>query len=247
MRPLRVLGICGSPRKGNSLFLLEQAFQGCRGAVGAEISTSLFHFRGRSFHPCDACSHCEKHGGACTHDDDFEELRSLWMAADVILYSVPVYHMGIPAQVKAFFDRLGNSSFGLHRSKLPPDVSALPKLLKVVGAISQGIHAFAGQEHAISQLINHALVMQCVPVTGDLWESYTGAAGWTANRGERNALEALVESEDLAARAAVAASRSLGRRCVEVALVIRAGIAACRGNLSSDPLWAPLLSAEAGT
>lgn len=246
MRPVRVLGICGSPRKGNSLFLLEQALEGCQGVGGAEVSSTLFDFRGRSFLPCDACSHCERHAGACTHDDDFEELRSLWMRADVVLYSVPVYHMGIPAQVKAFIDRLGNAMFGLYRSALPPGISSLPKLLKVVGAVAQGIHAFAGQEHAISQLINHALVMQCVPVTGDLWESYTGAAGWTANRGEKNALMLLAESGDLAARAAVAASRSLGRRCVEMALVIRAGIAACRETLAPDPLWAPLFSAGMG-
>ena len=243
MRPIRVLGICGSPRMGNSLFLLEHALEGCRHAGGAGVSTTLYNVKGKTFVPCDACSHCEKHAGACTHDDDFEELRSLWMGADVVLYSVPVYHMGIPAQVKAFIDRLGNAAFGMYRAALPPGVSALPKLLKVVGAIVQGMHAFAGQEHALSQLINHALVMQCIPVSGDLWESYIGAAGWTANQGERNALKLLAESGDLSAHAAVAAARSLGRRCVEMAMIIRAGIAACRETLAPDPLWGPLLSA----
>ncbi len=59
------------------------------------------------------------------------------MGADVVLCSVPVYHMGIPARVN------------------------------VVRAVAQGVHAFAGQEHSISQLIDHALVEMALVIRAD--------------------------------------------------------------------------------
>ena len=36
--------------------------------------------------------------------------------ADAHLYSVPVYHVGIPGQVKCFIDRLGNTINWLFRA-----------------------------------------------------------------------------------------------------------------------------------
>jgi multimeric flavodoxin WrbA len=150
--------------------------------------------------------------------------------------------MGVPGQLKCFLDRLGNSAFGMYRSLLPAGKDTLPKLLKVVGSIAQGIHIFSGQEHTITDLINHALIMQSIPITGDLWESYIGAGGWTANRAAQNGLETLVHEGDMSAAAAVAASRAMGRRSVEMAMIVRAGILACREVLEKDPLYRPLLS-----
>ena len=242
MKPITVLGICGSPRKGNSLYLLEKALEACREVDPDRVVTETYSIKGKDFQPCIACSHCAKHDGACVHKDDFEELRERWLAADVILYSVPVYHMGIPAQLKAFIDRLGNSMFGRYRAQLPADRETLPRLLKVIGSIAQGIHVFSGQESTLTDLINHALVMQSVPVSGDLWESYIGAGGWTLNSGEKDALQRLAEEEEKGAVAAVNASRAVGRRAVEMAMIIRAGACACRDVLARDPLYGPLLS-----
>jgi multimeric flavodoxin WrbA len=242
MKPVNVLGICGSPRKGNSHFLLEKALEGCREVSPEEVTTRAYAMRGRKFEPCIACSHCEKHDGECVHKDDFSDLKALWLEADVILYSVPVYHMTMPGQLKCFIDRLGNSMFGTYRSELPAGSETIPKLLKVIGSIAQGMHIFSGQEHTITDLINHALVMQSVPVTADLWQSYIGAAGWTCNRPERDALERLAETEEIGAVAAVHASRILGRRAVEMAMIIRSGLMARRELLAGDPLYGPVLS-----
>ncbi len=119
------------------------------------------------------CQACAK-DGECIIKDDFQELLEKWIEADVILYSVPVYHMGMPAQLKAFLDRLGNSLFGRYVKNFSPDAVTLPRSLKVIGSIAQGAHIFSGQEHTITDLINHALIMGCVPVTGDMWEAYIG-------------------------------------------------------------------------
>jgi multimeric flavodoxin WrbA len=242
MRPIHVLGICGSPRNGNSLFLLEKALAGSREVDPAGVTTTSYTIKGKTFEPCIACSHCAKHDGECVHKDDFSELRTLWLNADVILYSVAVYHMGMPGQLKCFIDRLGNSMFGMFRSQLPEGAESLPKLLKVIGSIAQGMHIFSGQEHALTDLINHALVMQSVPVTADLWESYIGAAGWTGNRAERDALKSLADSAEMGATAAVRASATIGRRAVEMAMIIRSGLAARREMLARDPLYGPVLA-----
>ncbi len=237
---IKVLGICGSPRKGNSQYLLEKALEAARQAAPEEVTTELYSLRGKKFAPCIGCSRCGEKQGECVFQDDFQELREKWLEADAIIYSVPVYHMGIPAQLKAFIDRLGNSLFGRFAGLFEGEAS-LPKNLKVVGAIAQGAHLFSGQEHAITDLINHALVMGCVPVTGDMWEAYIGAAAWTYNEAGRNVLESRGNDGSLDMRVALRGAATLGRRAAELALLLKAGGRVLRGRLEGDPLYRPFL------
>ena len=238
----KVLGICGSPRKGNSLYLLEQALKAAKDVDHRSVETELYSMRGKTYNPCIACRFCKDHNGDCVHKDDFEDLRRRWLDADVIIYSVPVYHMSMPGQVKCFIDRLGNSMSGRFRSQLPEGVYALPKLFKIIGSIAQGIHIFSGQEHTITDLINHALIMQCIPATGDMWESYIGAGGWTVNLIDRNGFEKLAKGDDLGVKAAIKASRDLGKRSVELSKIIQSGILASKTLLEKDPIYHPVIS-----
>lgn len=242
MIPTKALGICGSPRKGNSYFLLKKAIEGAKKVNPKSVKTEIYSIKGKTFHPCIACSYCVKHEGQCIHRDDFEELRDKWLKADVILYSVPVYHMGIPGQLKCFIDRLGNSMFGMFHSKFPAIKDNLPKMFKIIGSIAQGIHIFSGQEHTITNLINHALIMQSIPVTGDLWESYIGVGGWTSNVIEKDGLEKLIQKGDMSAEATIRASQVLGRRAVELAMIIQSGLLACKDILKEEPIYHPLLT-----
>ena len=229
---IRVLGVCGSPRKrGNSWFLLERALEASAGAVPVPVETTFYSLAGKTFACCDSCFKCREIGG-CRHEDDFQELRDLWLAADAILYSVPMYHMNLPGQLRCFLDRLGNSLPG-------PD----QKFLKPVGAIAQGAHLFSGQEAAIMALVQHALIMGCVPVSGDMWQSYIGAGGWTHGHGERGALQKLTDSGDPTAQAVVAAAASVGKRVVQLALLIRAGAEAYHAFLAQDVAYQALVSA----
>ncbi len=222
---VKVLGFCASPRKGNSLYLLDLAMEAAEKAaaeLGEEIEISRATVRGKKLGGCVMCQACMK-DGTCAIKDDFAEMQAQWLAADVIIYSVPVYHMGMPAQMKAFVDRLGNSMFGRYKKLFGAHVSTTGKPLKVVGCIAQGIHAFSGQEHTITQVINHAMINGCVPVAGDMWESYIGAAGWTCNMEERNALETLQAEQKEDARVAVDGAKSLAARAVEMALLLQKG------------------------
>lgn len=222
---IKVLGICGSPRKGNSEFLLKKALSYVNKLNSFDVLTELYSFRGKEFKPCIACEYCARNAGKCVYNDDFSELKDKWLDADVILYSIPVYHMSIPGQLKCFIDRLGNSLFSTFKDVFKKDdIDTLPKLLKVIGSISQGIHMFSGQEHAITDLINHALIMQCIPVTGDMWESYIGASGWTNNSGKRNAMEEDFKKSDFDTCVAVEAAEKIALRAVEIAVIIKSGI-----------------------
>lgn len=242
MKQLNILGICGSPRKGNSEFLMNKALEAaCEAASGISKCTS-YSVRGKKFSPCVACGKCGENGGECIIKDDFQELRNMWLAADVIIYSVPIYHMGIPGQLKCFIDRLGNSTFGRYSSLYDPGMEKLPKLMKVIGSIAQGMHMCSGQEHTITDLINHALLMQCIPVTGDMWQSYIGGGGWTSNNADRDAIESQAANDEYDAIVALQSAQDLGKRAVEIAMILREGVRARKEALKEDPSYKPFIA-----
>lgn len=241
---IKVLGINGSPRKGNSLFLLEKAMEEAA-QVDTGVDTSIYSFTGKKMAGCISCFKCGDKQGECIIRDDFQELREMWIEADAIIYSVPVYHMGMPAQVKAFIDRLGNSTFGRYQH-LFTEEAKLPKSLKVIGAIAQGAHIFSGQEHTITDIINHAIIMQCIPVAGDMWEAYIGVGGWTYNDNSRKALRERESEADLDLQVAIRASRNLGRRAVELGLILQAGGLAEQERFKDQPIYRPFLERVKG-
>ena len=182
------------------------------------------------------CFRCveDKSLGECVIRDDFQPLRDLWLKADVILYSVPVYHVGIPGQVKCFIDRLGNTINRYYRL-------TSPRFLKVIGAIAQGTHFAAGQELAVTFFLQHAVLKNCLPVSGDGWESYLGACGWTRTDRSKEAIKKLHEAGEPDALLAVKSSRTLGQRAAELALILRAGGEQMRPFLDRDPSYRPFL------
>lgn len=237
---LKVLGISGSPRLGNSVFLLEKSLEEAKETY-ENAETELYSIRGKQFAGCISCFKCGEQEGECILKDDFQELRDKWIEADVVIYSVPVYHMGMPAQLKAFIDRLGNSVFGRYQH-LFAEEAKLPKNLKVIGAIAQGAHIFSGQEHTITDIINHAIIMQCIPVAGDMWEAYIGAGAWTYNDNTRKALKKKEKDPDLDLEVAVRASKSIGRRAVETAMLLKAGGLKEEERFKDDPMYKPFIS-----
>ncbi|BEQ16908.1 flavodoxin family protein [Desulfoferula mesophila] len=233
---LRVLGISGSPRNGNSKYLLSMALEAAKEVNDKLVVTELFSFKGKKFEPCNSCFSCakEKNYGECIIKDDFQELREKWMQADAVIYSVPVYHVSIPGQLKCFIDRLGNSG------KKIKDVAA-PKFMKSVGAIAQGSHLFGGQELAITFLLHHAVLMNCIPVSGDGWQSYLGAAGWTITKRDRTAIENDFGENERDAEITVQAARTLGMRVTEMALILRQGMNNLQGSFAPDTTYMPIL------
>lgn len=231
---IKILGISGSPRHGNSEFLLNQAIDEIKKLKTIETETEIYSFVGKSFSPCRHCLACVK-TGECIIEDDMQELKKKWLEADAIIYSVPVYHMSMPSQLKAFIDRLGNSIFA-------PAGDKPPKFMKVIGIIAQGIHIFSGQEHTLTDLINHTLVMGCIPIAGDPWESYIGVGAWTRTDSSPNALEMLLKHEDFDTKISVKAVRILGKRAVYLASILKAGVMTQKDVLNEDLAYSWILS-----
>ena len=210
------MAIIGSPKpKNNTSILVEEAIRGATEVGGVEIER--FPFAGKKIAPClGGCAVFCKKNGFCAQKDDFDEFAAMWLRADGIIFGTPIYHMGPPSQVKAALDRLGEIHFSSKDGRYP-------RFCKVGGAIVQGGVRYGGQEVVIQQLIDHFLLMNCLPVTGDMPESYLGVGGFAPDT------EYLRQD-----RVARETAYSLGRRVAEMAKVVKAGLAALEGELPEE-------------
>jgi len=228
---IKVLGISGSPRRyGNSQFLLEHALESAKAAAPDLVETEPYTIAGKKFAGCISCLKCADLKGECVQKDDFQELRDKWYEADVVIYSLPVYHMSVPGQVRCFIDRLGNATYCYYNM-------SVPKVMKVIGAIAQGLHIFSGQENVMMQIINHAFLMGCIPVSGDGPECYIGAGGWTSNDFGVGALKQQTADGQLDATMTLNGARSIAKRAVELSLMLKSGADMNRDRLSKDPMY----------
>ncbi|MFC2045787.1 flavodoxin family protein [Chloroflexota bacterium] len=99
---MKVLGIACSPRKkGNTDILLEQALKGAR-EDGAEVE--FLPVRELDIKPCQGCSKCSK-DGRCRIKDDMHIVYDKMVAADGIIFSVPIYFWSMYGQAKVLMDR----------------------------------------------------------------------------------------------------------------------------------------------
>lgn len=218
MNKLNLLGISVSPRSnGNSTFLLKQAIHGAINVGKENLNIDNYSFRGKHFAPCAQCYQCDGTKGECVIKDCFQELRDKWLAADIVLYSVPIYHFSIPGQLKCFLDRLGQTL----SKRYPLKTYGQQALhLKVVGGFAQGMDVFYGQENALLDLVKHALVMNCIPVTCN---TAVGVGGWTMLSRDTNKIETLAREGDPLALSSVRAAESIGKRAVQLAMILQAG------------------------
>jgi multimeric flavodoxin WrbA len=226
MHPIKILGISASPREhGNTRFLLDVAFEAARTAAPGLVETELHSLAGKTFEPCDACDLCHNELGYCKIvGDDFAELRDKWMDADAILYSVPVYHMGVPGNLKNFIDRLGQSWIEAFHSKP----------VKTVGVLTLGSGMSTGQEQVMIFLNGHATMMGCVPVGGEWPGGYLGVGGWTRVLTDEDALQTLLKNGDGDTQFTVEAVRQLAKNVVRFTQILKAGGLALQEMLEQD-------------
>jgi multimeric flavodoxin WrbA len=103
---MRILGVCGSPRKGNTEWVLETALAAAE-AAGAD--TELLLLRGADIRPCRGCLACERRDeagrGACVIKDGMRDILPKLLAADVLLFGSPGYMGLLSGLLKGFMDR----------------------------------------------------------------------------------------------------------------------------------------------
>jgi len=102
----RILVLNGSPRgkEAGSLKLAEAFLEGYLENTKADVER--VHLANHRILHCTGCYSCWKSDtGVCVHHDDMTKLLELYEVADLILVSTPVYHYGMTAILKGFFER----------------------------------------------------------------------------------------------------------------------------------------------
>jgi len=99
---MRIIGICGSPRKGNTEFMLRTILERAEG-LGAE--TELVLLREKDIKFCDGCHICRGGSGKCSIDDDMNKIRNKLLETDSIIFGSPIYYDGVTGLLKNFIDR----------------------------------------------------------------------------------------------------------------------------------------------
>lgn len=161
-----ILGICGSPRKQATEYVLKKALD----MLGThEIQTEFFSVQGKKIGFCIHCDYCVRTQQGCAIKDDMCELYDWITAAEGFIIASPVYNGGISAQTKAIMDRC--------RALLAANPSVFKGKLGM--AITIGGDRMGGQEPAIEQIIAFYLINGVTPVTGGSFGANLGATFWS--------------------------------------------------------------------
>lgn len=212
----KILLINGSPRpQNNSSYLLDKAREGVLSV--SDVEYKLFEFSGRTFHGCKGTctAYCMKNG-TCSQKDDLQEFMELYLWADGIVWAVPTYHAGPPAQVKAALDRLGNVMSSYFKMKLP-------RFNKPTGIIVTGSSRYGGQEYVVDFMLQSITTTRNLIVGGESPKANMGVVGYASTWEPGSILEDTVSLE---------ASVEMGRNVALTTKIIKAGIEEIAPELS---------------
>ena len=172
-----IVGICGSPRKAATEYVLKEALSMVK-KMG--FRAELFTIRDKQIRSCKHCDYCLEHK-ECMIKDDMSTIYSLLKDAKGIIIATPVYNGGISAQTKAVMDRC--------RALLAADPHALK--YKIGAAIAVGGDRSGGQELAIQQIHTYYILNGIIPVSGGFFGANLGASFWS-----KDTLEGVKEDEE---------------------------------------------------
>jgi len=194
---MKILGICCSPRKGQTTFKAMETCLAAAREVNDEIETELIELAGKNVGPCIACNIC-KQGLVCGIDDDFSELIPIIADENVagIIIGTPVYLGSMTAQCKALLDR---SVMFRRNGWLLRD--------KIAGVLAVGGVRHGGQDLTL-QTLRAALLCHDMICVGDGYPS--GHFGAALYSGGEDGIDGDADG--------LGVTRNLGRRVAQVAL-----------------------------
>ena len=102
---MKVLVLNGSPKKQSDTFRMTERFlKGLN--VAGEHEVTVVNVIEKAIAPCKGCFGCWQQGeGHCLIGDDQNGILDLYRAADLIIWSFPLYCYGMPSHLKAVLDR----------------------------------------------------------------------------------------------------------------------------------------------
>jgi len=160
-----IIGICGSPRKQATEYVLEQALTMLQ---EKGLETKLWSVHGKWVDYCAHCDYCLKNK-VCVVQDDMQELYALLTGAQGIIFASPVYNGGVSAQTKAVMDRM--------RAVVAADKNFFKG--KIGMGIVTGGDRNGGQEFALMQIHNFFIINGMIPVGGGFFGANLGATFWS--------------------------------------------------------------------
>jgi len=160
-----IVGVCGSPRKGATEFVLTEALKMLekRG-----VETKLFSVRGKRIGFCTHCDYCLKNK-VCNVKDDMFEVYDLFGKATGLVFATPIYNGGVSAQLKTVMDRC--------RAVLAADRNFFHG--KIGMGIAVGGDRVGGQESALQQIHTFYILNGVIPVSGGSFGANLGATFWS--------------------------------------------------------------------
>ncbi|MFC2154117.1 flavodoxin family protein [Candidatus Altiarchaeota archaeon] len=165
---MKILGISGSHRKGNTDYLVKRALEKCK---EAGVDTTYISLADKEIGFCMDCGFCKKED-RCTIDDDLNPILEDMKKADAIIIGSPVYFGQVSGKLKAVMDR----TLPLRRQNL--------KLRgKFGGAITVGGSRNGGQEIVLQQIHAWMLIHEMI-VVSDKSTAHFGGAVWGRNPGD---------------------------------------------------------------
>ena len=100
---MKILAICGSPRKGNSYAILNSIKE-----KYPDIDLKILLLKDLDLQMCRGCYGCVLRGEEfCPLKDDRDMIAEEMLAADGVIVASPTYALQVPALMKNLFDRLG--------------------------------------------------------------------------------------------------------------------------------------------
>jgi multimeric flavodoxin WrbA len=163
-----ILGICGSPRKRATDYVLKEAL---KTVEESGHKTQFFGVLGKNISPCTHCDYCIENK-ECKIKDDMYELYPLLKEAAGIIIATPVYMGGLSAQTKIVIDRC--------RALLAENRNVFKG--KIGMAIAVGGDRVGGQELAIQQIVTFFIINGMTPVSGGSFGANLGATFWSKDR-----------------------------------------------------------------
>ncbi len=176
-RKIKLFGICGSPKKGATDYIVQEALRYAKEKYNAE--TEYFSSMGKKLNFCIHCDYCIREKKGCIHNDDMALVYEKLKWADALIIGTPVYQGTLSGQTKVIMDRC--------RAIAAQDKNFI--LNKPGAALAAGGDRNGGQEPAIQAILNFYIINEALPVGGGSFGANLGGTFWSKDKAAEGAKE----------------------------------------------------------
>jgi len=243
---VKIIGVCGSPRKGNTHILVEECLSAARELKDVEtkfIALRDYEIKGGCI-PCYKCFRKPDIEKLCyatedVYKDDMNKVLKELLDADGYIFGAPVYWGGMTPLMKMLIDRTH-------------PIYAVGRALRnrPAGAVTMGLARSGGQEHVIAEFHRQFIFHDMIPVgVQPIWPvegmaspwGVCGQQGWPASIGSTVKGNLKGVKQD---KIALACARVMGKRVAELAKVLKAGFTIVNQENNETEWPAGVLQAE---